>query len=172
MPYYTALQSAWNGTTQPPTGVTGTGLTAGMTTAQKLAAVNAWTVAGSNVDVAPSQVVRYLGINGKLAGLLKYAATPPATAAGLAAAELAAVLEMGVNAPPFYASQPADYAALQNMLNALAGDANSGLTAADVAALLALAKGPQIAWCQANGYPYSGSGGGLNLNDVAAAGLS
>lgn len=47
MAYYTALTTAWNGATQPPTGVTGTGLTGGMTTAQKLAAVNAWTVTGS-----------------------------------------------------------------------------------------------------------------------------
>lgn len=41
---YAALVSAWNNATQPPPGVTGTGLNAGMTTAQKLAAVNAWTV--------------------------------------------------------------------------------------------------------------------------------
>lgn len=46
MAYYTALITAWNGATQPPTGVTGTALTGGMTTAQKLAAVNAWTVTG------------------------------------------------------------------------------------------------------------------------------
>lgn len=48
MAYYTALIAAWNGATQPPTGVTGTGLTGGMTTAQKLAAVNGWTVTGSS----------------------------------------------------------------------------------------------------------------------------
>ena len=46
MAYYTALINAWNSATQPPTGVTGTGLTGSMTTAQKLAAVNAWTVTG------------------------------------------------------------------------------------------------------------------------------
>jgi len=47
MSYYTALIAAWNNATQPPPGVTGTALTAQMTTAQKLAAVNAWTVTGS-----------------------------------------------------------------------------------------------------------------------------
>jgi hypothetical protein len=47
MSYYTALIAAWNGATQPPTGVTGTGLTGGMTTAQKIAAVNGWTISGS-----------------------------------------------------------------------------------------------------------------------------
>jgi hypothetical protein len=45
MAYYTALINAWNSATQPPAGVTGTALT-GLTTAQKLIAVNAWTVAG------------------------------------------------------------------------------------------------------------------------------
>ncbi|MFZ1109847.1 MAG: hypothetical protein WAN43_16050 [Rhodomicrobium sp.] len=47
MAYYTALITAWNGATQPPAGVTGTGLTGAMTTAQKLAAVNAWTITGA-----------------------------------------------------------------------------------------------------------------------------
>lgn len=47
MAYYTALIAAWNGATQPPTGVTGTGLSGGDTTAQKLAKVQAWTVSGS-----------------------------------------------------------------------------------------------------------------------------
>jgi hypothetical protein len=47
MAYYTALINAWNSATQPPTGVTGTGLLGGDTTAQKLAKVQAWTVTGT-----------------------------------------------------------------------------------------------------------------------------
>lgn len=47
MAYYTALITAWNGATQPPTGVTGTALTGGMSTAQKIAAVNGWAVTGT-----------------------------------------------------------------------------------------------------------------------------
>lgn len=47
MAYYTALITAWNGATQPPSGVTGTGLTGGMTASQKIAAVNGWTVVGA-----------------------------------------------------------------------------------------------------------------------------
>lgn len=47
MAYYTALITAWNGVTQPPTGVVGTAITGGMTTAQKMAAVNGWTVTGT-----------------------------------------------------------------------------------------------------------------------------
>ena len=69
MAYYTALITAWNAGTVPG-GVTGSALTG--TTAQKLAAVNAWTVSGPNVDVQPAQVVRYLSISLKLATLLKW----------------------------------------------------------------------------------------------------
>jgi hypothetical protein len=47
MTYYAALAAAWNGATQPPTGVTGTGLIGGDTTAQKIAKVNAWTITGT-----------------------------------------------------------------------------------------------------------------------------
>jgi hypothetical protein len=43
MAYFTALTTAWNSGVQPPAGVTGTALT-GLTTAQKVAAINAWTV--------------------------------------------------------------------------------------------------------------------------------
>jgi hypothetical protein len=47
MAYYDALVAAWNNATQPPPGVTGTGLLGGDTTAQKIAKVNAWTVTGA-----------------------------------------------------------------------------------------------------------------------------
>jgi hypothetical protein len=47
MSYYTALTTAWNGATQPPTGVSGTAITGAMTTTQKVAAVGTWTVTGS-----------------------------------------------------------------------------------------------------------------------------
>lgn len=46
MAYYTALIAAWNGATQPPTGVVGTPLT-GLTTANKIIAINGWTVTGT-----------------------------------------------------------------------------------------------------------------------------
>jgi hypothetical protein len=47
MTNYANLVAAWNSATQPPAGVTGAGLSAGDTTAQKLAKINAWTVTGS-----------------------------------------------------------------------------------------------------------------------------
>jgi len=47
MAYYDALIAAWNSTTQPPVGVLGSALVSTMTTVQKIAVVNAWTVSGT-----------------------------------------------------------------------------------------------------------------------------
>ena len=47
MAYYTALINGWNSVTQPPTGVSGTGLSTNDTTTQKLNKVNVWTVTGT-----------------------------------------------------------------------------------------------------------------------------
>ena len=44
MAYYDALITAWHSTTQPPSGVNGSGLAANDTTQQKLNKINAWTV--------------------------------------------------------------------------------------------------------------------------------
>lgn len=55
-----ALIAAWNSVTQPPAGVTGTGLTAGMTTQQKIDAVDGWTVAVAGhlpALLTPSQIL-------------------------------------------------------------------------------------------------------------------
>ncbi len=58
MAYYDAFIAGWNSVTQPPAGVTGTGLTGGMTTAQKLAALNAWTVVHPTTAlVTPTQLL-------------------------------------------------------------------------------------------------------------------
>ena len=146
MTYYDALKATW------------ATLPAGDTTAQKLAAVNALTVAGPNIDVQVSAVVAYLALNLKLAALLKYAANAPATEAGACAAELAALLNMGSNAPNFATSQPAVYNALQTMLTAMASDTNSGITSSDVTALMALAA-TEVPWWQAT---VAQGGGGLN----------
>lgn len=153
MAYYDALKQQW--ATLPSTD----------TTAQKLAAMNALTVAGPNVDVPISSAVGYLGLNAKLATLMKYAANPPATAAGIAGAELVAVMNCP-NAPAFGTSNPTTYATLQEMLNLLAGDAASGITSTDVTNLLGLAA-TTIPWWRANGYPRP-----VDMGDVQAAGLS
>ena len=61
MAYYTALITAWNGATQPPTGVTGSGLLGGDTTAQKITKVNAWTITGT-VPTCSTSLVRSFSI--------------------------------------------------------------------------------------------------------------
>ena len=163
MAYYDTLIAAWNSTTLPA-GVTGTPLSASMTTAQKLAAINSWTVVGPYQDVTPSSVVAYLALNVKLAGLINYAKSPPATAAGIAASELIALLGMGTNAPSFAMSNPSVFTTISTMLNAVAADPNSGLASADVANLLALAA-TTMPWWQHAGYTSA-----FNSNDLAAAG--
>jgi hypothetical protein len=147
---YTALTAEW--------------ATLSGTTAEKLAAINALTVAGPNQDVPPSAVVAYLALNGKFAALMKYAQSPPATDAGVAAANFAAIIGLGNNAPIFEMSVPATYAAIEAMLDALASDPASGVASADVAALLALAA-TAVPWWQANGYTSP-----IGPNDLAAAG--
>lgn len=154
MAYYTALINEW------------ATLPSGDTTAQKLAAINAMTVAGPNQDVSISSVVAYLGLNGKLPGLIKYAESPPATAAGVAGASLVALFNMP-NAPGFQTSNSTVYGTLSTMLNALAGDSNSGITSTDVTNLLALAS-TTIPWWQSNGYSSSFTQADLD----AAGGLS
>jgi hypothetical protein len=47
MGHYDALIAGWNNSTQPPPGVTGSGLVSTDTTDQKIVKVNAWTVTGS-----------------------------------------------------------------------------------------------------------------------------
>ena len=58
MAYYTNLIAAWNNATQPPPGVTGTALTA-LSTANKIAAINAWTITGTpqKAVLSPSAVI-------------------------------------------------------------------------------------------------------------------
>lgn len=170
MANYAALIAAWNSTALPSgVNAAGTPLSSSMTSAQKLAAVNGWTVAGPNVDVPVSAIVGYLGLNAKLATLIKYAATAPATEAGVAGAELIAVIQCP-NAPGFRTSQASVLATLQTMLSALAGDVNSGIAAGDVTALLALAA-TTMAWWQA---PTAQNGAGLTSPvteaDLEAAG--
>lgn len=155
MAYYDALVAQW-------ATVTGT-------TAQKLAAINAQTIAGPKVDVPISSVIAYLALNGKLATLQAYGASPPATAnaqALIAARELVALMT-SPNAPPFRMSESSVFSAVQGFLQALTADAATGVTAADQSALLALAN-TTIPWWQSAGYASPISQGDLE----AAGGLT
>jgi hypothetical protein len=153
MAYYDALVAAWNNVTQPPPGVTGTGLT-GLTTANKLAAVNAWTVTGSvptTLFVTGNQILNCINFS-----------------------------EFNV----LTAAQQTNVLALCRVPGQLlGGSANVGLITAGmivayfpsagptVANLTALAKAVTQLWAQANGYPVAQTGGGgLTPVDLANAG--
>lgn len=153
MAYYDALVAKW--------------ATLSGTTAQKLAAINALTVAGPNQDVPVGTVVGYLALQGKLSGLQAYVvSTPPPAATPLTAAKELLTLLSTPSVTVFQMSVPSVYSAVEAFLDALAADPNSGIVSADVAALLALAAGPEVLWTAANGYPP----GGINMNDLVAAG--
>lgn len=152
MAYYDALIAKW---------ATLTG-----TTADKLAQINALTAPGPIIDVPVSAIVSYLALNGKLATLTAYAASPPQganTTAIIAAKELVALIA-SPNAGPFRMSISAVYSGVHTFLDALVSDASTGITAADETKILALAQ-PQIPWWQSSGYP-----GPLNQYDLQAAG--
>jgi acetylornithine deacetylase/succinyl-diaminopimelate desuccinylase-like protein len=135
--YYAALIAKWD---------TLTG-----TTAEKLAAINALVVAGPTLDVPVSALVGYLGLNLKLAKLQAYAANPPSGSGPEAVAVAQEVISLiaSPNAPGFGTSDPAILATVTALLEALVADANTGLTSADQAAILALAA-TSVPWWQAS----------------------
>lgn len=150
MAYYDTLVTAWNGATQPPTGVTGTAITGGMTTAQKLAAVNGWTVTG----VIPSTM----------------------TATGPQVLNCVVWSEFNALTP----TQQSNFLMLcSNTGSLIGGSANLthilpgmiiayfGGASATVAALSAFSKTATQPWWQSNNYPRA-----FDLGDVATAGLS
>ncbi len=157
MTYYDALASEWAAITAA---------NPGYTTAQKLAAVNAMTVAGPTVDVPTSAVLNYLMLNVKLVGLEAYAAAPPSGSSPTVVALVKELLAaFGYPAfQIFQTSLAAVYSTVSGMLSAIAGDVNTGLTSADATAILALAQ-TTIPWWQANGYTSP-----INNNDLTAAG--
>lgn len=147
MAYYTALVNAWNSVTQPPAGVTGSALTAGMTTAQKLAAVNAWTVAtGVPIQAifTPSQV-------------LNACAAADLNALTTAQVGLLSLLLAGGSVD---ASQGKPIRAQVQTI--FAGKAT---TLANLAALVASYDSPRQLWWQANGYTSP-----ISTDDLVAAG--
>ena len=175
MAYYDALKTAWNGATQPPIGVTGTALAAGMTTQQKLDAVNGWTVPGPNIDVAPSTVqsnLLLLGAYFTLEAFSQGANSGDQTHdKALYAAKALIKLLNSPNASVFQMSDANKYAQIKGMMdNILAQEVavpgSTGFTQSVHDSLLALAA-TTTTWWQANGYSRQ-----FDLGDVAAAGLS
>jgi hypothetical protein len=148
MAYYDALIAAWNGP-QPPAGVTGTALTAGMPTKQKLDAVNGWKVAGpaQRAIFTPSQILNAVVFD-DLAALtqLQISQLTLLLAGNSIDASAGTPIRLGVQ--KLFAGKTQTL----NNLGALVAPYDSGTT---------------VPWTTANGYP-----SGINLNDVNAAGLS
>lgn len=147
MAYYTNLINAWNNATQPPPGVTGTGLT-GLTTANKLLAINAWTVTGSvptSFSTTGSAVLNCINW---------------AEFAALTATEQANVLAL-CNCPgPLVSGSAVLSKILPGMLVAYFPAAGPTITA-----LTALAQAAVQQWWAANGYSSP-----INQSDLTAAG--
>lgn len=162
MAYYDALISKW------------ATLPTGDATAQKLAAINAMTVPGPNVDVQPSAVKGKLLLMGAYFPLKAFAGsavnsnTTHDNALG-AAMSLIEMLDMP-NAPLFAMSDPTTYATIKGMADAVleqetATAGSTGFTQAVHDALLALAA-TTVPWWQANGYKHE-----ITTGDVVVAGL-
>ena len=142
--------------------------------ADKLAALNAMTVAGPGVDVSIQQVAGFMLLNGIYPTVTAFAAsanngTQPHDGALLAAKTFVAWMALQ-NAPPVHMSQPDVVAAVTQMGNAMvaqevAAPGSTGFTQAILNGLLALGQ-TTMPWWQANGFS-----GPLTSADVAAAGL-
>lgn len=155
MAYYTALTTAWNGGTQPPTGVTGTGLLGGDTTVQKLAKVNAWTVTGSiptsfyTTGAAVLNCIDFAEFN------------------ALTAARQTNVLMLCAIPGQLLGGSAQTAKMVAGMIIAYFPGGGATITA-----LTALSQATTQTWCKVNGYPEAqNGGGGLTLNDTTAAGL-
>jgi len=156
MAYYDALKAAWNNPTQPPPGVTGTGLSAGMSTEIKLGHVNAWTVTGA----VPTS---FYTTGNEVFNCIAWSEFN-----ALQAARQTSILNM-LNVPGALISgtDNADSLIPGVMLSSFAAGTKTRT------ALIALAKAITQTWCKANGYPENpNGGGGLTMIDVQAAGLS
>lgn len=138
MAYYTALISQW------------ATLQANLATSQKLAAINALTVAGPTAQAIVSTYRIYNTI-------------VPSEFKALAASDqqfIRDILGLGT----------VDVSPGTNARAVIVGAFPSNTATFAALANLAASMQTIISWCQANGYPYSSSGGQLNMNDLAAAG--
>jgi hypothetical protein len=154
--YYDALIAAWNSATQPPAGVTGTAITGGMTTAQKIAAVNGWTVTGSvptSFTVTGAQLLNCIN-------WAEFNALTPQQQSNLLAL-------CQVPGPLLGGSGNTAHMAAGMILAYF-----TNLSGPTITALTALAQATVQTWAAANGYPNAqNGGGGLTLVDAANAGL-
>lgn len=150
MAHFDALVAAWNSSTQPPSGVTGTALTGAMTTMQKVAAVNGWTVA--NPQPAVLNVTAVLNAIASADFLVL-------TSTQLAQMQL--LLMSGTNGTVNASPGTTVRAVFQSIF------AGKATTLASLAALVSPYDNASQPWTVANGY-----GEGINTTDAQLAGVS
>lgn len=156
MAYYDVLIAAWNSSIQPPTGVTGTGLSSAQSTTTKLTNVNAWTVTGA---IPASFTV----VGSQLANCINWSEF-----AVLTATQQSNLLGLCQIPGPLLGGSANVSLLTPGMI--VASFPSSGVT---IANLVALAKATTLSWAQVNGYPYYSSfQGGINNGDLAAANSS
>ena len=151
MAQYTNLIAAWNGATQPPTGVTGSPLLGGDTTAQKLAKVQAWTVTGA----VPTTLY---STGPQLANCINYAEFK-----ALTATQQANLLALCNNPGPLLGGS----ANTAFLVDGMILDYFTNKSGPTILALTALAQATVQPWWQYAGYTSQ-----IGLQDVQAAGLS
>ena len=151
MAQYTNLIAAWNGATQPPTGVTGSPLLGGDTTAQKLAKVQAWTVTGA----VPTTLY---STGAQLANCINYAEFK-----ALTATQQANLLALCNNPGPLLGGS----ANTAFLVDGMILDYFTNKSGPTILALTALAQATVQPWWQYAGYTSQ-----IGLQDVQEAGLS
>jgi len=130
---YDILRAAWTNPTQPPPGVTGTALTAGMTTQQKIDAVNAWTVPAAAMSIIVPSYAIY-----NLIALADFTALTATNQALIRDLYNLGMVNMSIGSMArarFQAIFP------------------SGTTRNNFNAMVASYDVPMVSWLQANGYP-------------------
>lgn len=152
MAYYDALIAAWHSATQPPAGVTGQGLQAGDTTAQKITKVNGWTVANQQkAIVTGSQILN---------------CCVPADIVALTSAQVQIMTMYMLDQQIDASSGSLIRQALQSLF------AGKTTTLNNLSALFAPFDNATWTWCQGNSYPFvSLTLGNLSVVDANNAGL-
>jgi hypothetical protein len=150
---YTALINAWNSPTQPPAGVTGSGLAPGDTTQQKITKVNGWIVAAPQKAMFSGTVIVNTIVATDLAAL---------TALQVAQLQLL-ILDASIDASKGTSVRTA----IQNMF------AGKTQTLQAFGALVAPFDNYTHTWCEDNKYPFNSQTlGGLAVVDAQNAGLT
>jgi hypothetical protein len=164
-----ALSTYW------PTAIANSGCAAGATGTQcRIAWVNTQMVSGAYQNILVPSIVAYLVNVAHWPQVLSYGQLNyNKLLSGTAWASLTAAQQNGVQiyattvVQSFTASfsTASNYSNIQAFFTTLSGDAASGLTAADVTAIMALAS-TTVPWWQANGYPFP-----INQGNVTNDGL-